>query len=84
MFQTSYIFKHDEYYERNPMIQYAVDKFGTKALPVWFIGTGLLDWAIADVLPRPYRKVFLTVTAGMSALCVYNNKTIGVGFDFTF
>lgn len=84
MFQTNYIFSHDEYHEINPVIDKIVDKFGTKALPVWFIGTGILDWAIADFLPKPYRKTWLTASAALSAVCVYNNQSIGIGFDFTF
>ena len=84
MLQTNDIYHHDEYYEINPAIDYGVDKFGTKFIPVWFISMGIAEYLIVDALPHKYRKIALGVTNAVSLGLIYNNNRIGLGLNFSF
>ena len=84
MFQTNDIYDHKEFYEMNPIIDRGVDEFGTKFIPVYFVGMAVAEYLIADALPSKYRKVFLGVGTAVSLGLVYHNNDIGLGLSFKF
>lgn len=84
LLQTNYIYSHSEYHEINPVIDTVVDMAGTKALPLYFLSTALLKYAVADMLEGSYRTTWLATTTAISVGLVYHNNSIGLGLDFTF
>lgn len=84
MFQTQDIYNHKEFYEMNPIIDRGVNKFGTHFIPVYFVAMGVAEYLIADALPDPYRKVFLTAGTMVTIGLVHHNKSIGLGMSFEF
>ena len=81
MLQTADIYRHDEYYEVNPIIDSGVDKFGTGFIPVYFAGSFGARYLIADQL-KSWRPWFLTGTAAVSAGLVIHNNSIGLEIGF--
>ena len=82
MLQTEDIFRHEEYYEINPIINTGVNHFGTGFIPFYFAGSFGLQYLVADALPNIYRKMFLTGSAAMSAALVIHNNSIGLEVGF--
>ena len=84
MLQTNDIYHHKEYHEINPFIDAGVDKFGTKFIPVWFVGMGVAEYLVVDALPHSWRKGVLGFTNAVSLGLVYHNNQIGLGLNFSF
>ena len=76
--QTNYIFEHDGYYERNPII----DEIGQKGLPIYFGLTTLAVGLTTDYLKPKYRTKFLIIMNSIQLFFVFNNYSLGIGFSF--
>ena len=74
--QTNYIFKHDEYYETNPIIT-------KKAIvPLYFITLTLLKSLVAYKMDSKKRKIWLSFCILHSTTFVIDNMVLGIGFSF--
>ena len=84
MLQTNDIYHDDDYHEVNPIIDAVVDAGGTKVLPLYFLSTAFIKYAVADNLSGEYRKAFLATTTAISVGLVVHNNSIGLGLNFNF
>ena len=84
MFQTQNIYRNKEYRELNPVIDSGVNKFGTHFIPVYFLGSAVAEYIVADVLKAPYRKMFLTTGTLFTIGLIQHNKSIGLGLSIKF
>ncbi len=79
MFQTRYIFEHDEFYETNPIID---NYFPDEKVYGYFALTTLGAYLIADYLQPRYRKSFLRFMCGIQIVVTERNASLGIKFDF--
>lgn len=79
MFQTRYIFEHDEFYETNPIID---NYFPDEKAYGYFALTTLGTYLIADHLKPKHRKSFLRFMCGMQIVVTSRNASLGIKFDF--
>jgi len=80
--QTRYIADHPgTYYEQNPV-------FGkhpsTDKVDLMFLTGALVHIGITHFLPADYRPYFQSGTIGLSLMCIINNKSKGIGLNFSF
>jgi hypothetical protein len=79
MFQTRYIYEHDEYYETNPIID---NYFPDEKVYAYFALTTLGTYLIADYLKPKHRKSFLRFMSGMQIVVTSRNASLGINFSF--
>ncbi len=79
MFQTRYIFEHDEFYETNPIID---NYFPDDKVYAYFALTTLGAYLVADHLKPKYRKSFLRIMCGMQIVVTERNASLGIRFSF--
>jgi hypothetical protein len=79
MFQTRYIFEHDEYRELNPVID---NYFRDEKVYGYFALTTLGAYLIANNLQPKHRKTFLRYMCMVQIGVTSNNASIGIGFSF--
>ena len=74
--QTRYIFKSEEYHEKNPFIT------SEDAAPFYFGLAGVTGFFIANSLEGKQRKGFLSAITAIQVFTIGKNYAIGVGFRF--
>lgn len=79
MFQTRYIFEHEEYREKNPLIE---NYFRDEKVYGYFALTTLGTYLIANSLQPDHRKSFLRYLCMMQINVTSKNASIGIGFSF--
>lgn len=78
--QTRYIAAHpDRFYEQNPILGRHPSK---QKVDLYFAGTIVGNYLIADALPSRYRKLWLGGVLAIELLLVAHNKHIGIKFHF--
>jgi hypothetical protein len=77
--QTQYALRNpNRFYEINPVIDKAHDKWGAHGVTAYFAGSLAMRWAIVHYMPTQHRWIPLALFNLMSGLCVGNNYDIGV------
>jgi hypothetical protein len=77
--QTQYALRNpDRFYEINPIIDKAHDKWGAHGVTAYFAASLASRWVLVHYTPTQHRWLPLTLFNLMSALCVGNNYDIGV------
>ena len=84
MLQTNDIYHKDEYHELNPMIDWGVNQMGTKFIPIWFVGIGVVEYILLDQLSHNNRKIGLGALTALGLGVVCHNNSIGLGLNFSF
>jgi len=78
--QTRHIAKNpDRFYEKNQILG---PKPSVGKVDAYFAGAMLSTVAVAHVLPRDYRRLFLAGTLSMELSVVEQNRSIGVKIEF--
>ncbi|MDH5256795.1 MAG: hypothetical protein OEX07_02265 [Gammaproteobacteria bacterium] len=67
------------YYETNPIMGKCPS---AQSVNAYFIGTALLHYGVAHMLPRKYRRMFQAGTMGMELSYITNNASIGLNVKF--
>jgi len=67
------------YYETNPVMGKCPS---AQTVNAYFIGTALLHYGAAHMLPRKYRRMFQAGTIGMELSYITNNASIGLNVKF--
>lgn len=79
--QTRQIYSDPYRWERNPAIRAGVDRFGRGFIPIYFVGTTLLTWKIADKIENgAMRKIVLGLALGLSLKTIDSNFKGGLVF----
>jgi len=76
--QTRYIKSHDEYDEKNPIL----NRMGKNEATAVQVATNVIVYYAADALPIPYRTWMLGIATGLKIGVTAHNASIGVGFEF--
>ena len=79
MFQTRFIFEHDEFHETNPIIS---KYFADDKVYAYFALTTLGAYLLGDNLRPKYRKPFLRFLCGLQVSITQTNANLGIGFTF--
>lgn len=83
--QTSDIYDHpDKYYEINPIINWGVEEFGKKFIPIYFVGSSYLSYLITDKVFPKYKKETLGILNTIQLGVIYYNHTAGLSLSFRF
>ncbi|MDH3325974.1 MAG: hypothetical protein OEM38_04570 [Gammaproteobacteria bacterium] len=67
------------YYETNPIMGKCPS---SQTVNAYFIGTALLHYGAAHMLPKKYRRMFQAGTMGMELSYITNNASIGLNVKF--
>ena len=67
------------YYETNPVMGKCPS---VQTVNAYFIGTALLHYGTAHMLPPKYRRMFQAGTIGMELSYIANNASIGLNINF--
>lgn len=67
------------YYETNPVMGRCPS---AQTVNAYFIGTALLHYGVAHMLPSKYRRMFQAGTIGMELSYIANNASIGLNMNF--
>ncbi len=67
------------YYETNPILGKCPS---AQTVNAYFLGTALLHYGAAKMLPRKYRRMFQAGTIGMELSYISNNASIGLNVKF--
>jgi len=67
------------YYETNPIMGKCPS---SQTVNAYFIGTALMHYGVAHMLPRKYRRMFQAGTIGMELSYITNNASIGLNVKF--
>lgn len=67
------------YYETNPIMGKCPS---AQTVNAYFIGTGLLHYGVAHMLPKKYRRMFQAGTIGMELSYISSNASIGLNVKF--
>ena len=67
------------YYETNPVMGKCPS---AQVVNAYFIGTALLHYGVAQILPPKYRRMFQAGTMGMELSYITNNASIGLNVKF--
>lgn len=67
------------YYETNPVMGTCPS---AQTVNAYFLGTALLHYGVAQMLPRKYRRMFQAGTMGMQLSYITNNASIGLNVKF--
>jgi len=67
------------YYETNPVMGRCPSG---QTVNAYFLGTALLHYGVAHMLPRKYRRMFQAGTMGMQLSYITNNASIGLNIKF--
>lgn len=67
------------YYETNPVMGKCPS---VQTVNAYFLGTALLHYGTAKLLPRKYRRMFQAGTIGMELSYITNNASIGLNVKF--
>lgn len=67
------------YYETNPVMGKCPS---AQTVNAYFLGTALLHYGAAKMLPRKYRRMFQAGTMGMQLSYITNNASIGLNIKF--
>jgi hypothetical protein len=79
MFQTRYIYEHDDFSEENPIIE---QYFPHDKVYAYFALSTLGAYVIADQLGPGWRKSFLRFLCGLEIGVTQQNTTLGIRFSF--
>jgi hypothetical protein len=82
MFQTHDIFHDERFYEKNPVINWGVDKMGHAFIPTYFVASAVAVYAVTGTLKGKYRTTFLAMATAIEFEVVRNNVKLGVGMRF--
>jgi len=78
--QTRHVAKNPERFdELNPVLGTTPS---TKRVDAYFMGAMLGTVAVAHLLPRDYRRLFLSGTLTVELAAIENNRSIGVKVEF--
>jgi len=67
------------YYETNVVLGKCPS---AQSVNAYFLGTALLHYGVAHMLPRKYRRMFQAGTIGMQLSYITNNASIGLNVKF--
>ena len=67
------------FYETNPVMGKCPS---AQKVSAYFVGTALLHYGVAKMLPRKYRRIFQTGTMTMELSYITNNASIGLNVKF--
>jgi hypothetical protein len=84
LMQTQYVFDHDEFYERNPIIRRIHGHGGDIAVTGYFVGTWAAIGAACHYMPSKYRTATLWIVTTINLGVVIHNDHIGVGLGKPF